>query len=159
MTQVVQEQTRPEPPQIGEIFELTSNSELYGLRMVKSLPRTSTSDKWIFTGTNVPQGTTKRFKLVEFGYQPDLSAVVGMYAKHGKIPEGVWMRRIYETFKPDYKGWIGVPDTSWVRPEIVAIFSYVPSRPCFPAIDGYGNWHFFEVNTHFLGDWRWLVEV
>ncbi|MEK7606221.1 MAG: hypothetical protein AAB458_01310 [Patescibacteria group bacterium] len=162
-TQQVQ---KPPFPQIGEVFELTSNSELSGIWMIRHLEKPHDPSKWRFTGTNIPEGMTKRFKLVEFGYQPSFAAVVKMYTKHGKIPEGVWMQSFYEIFnKGDYylgylRGNIGVPDASWERAESVHyMIGVIRGEVCFPAIGQFGHWMFCSVDRHFLGDWCWLVEA
>lgn len=137
-------------PQAGEVFELTATKELTGLGLVAYFG--FYPDRWQFTGKTVTAGTTKRFRLVEVGYQPNLAAVAKVCTKPGqKVPEGVWMQTFSETFGSNIRdrNIVGVADSSWVNPRGLVEF---------PLVYKHSGRSFSRADNVQDDDLLWLVE-
>lgn len=138
-------------PDVGEVFELTLNGDSTDpIGMLKS---DGINPKgWKHDGPKVTGPQTRRFKLVQVGYQKNLDAVREALASHGNIPEGQWreaFKAVYPT--PDGKGPIGIADPSWVDQDGRRFFPYV-------GVDG-ECWrsNFGWAVSGRDGYWRWLV--
>ena len=138
----------PVYPNVGEIFELTLDGdapENQPLQMVRDFGYTG---KWRHNGPKVKGKQTRRFKLAQAGYQPNLDGVKSALPGSGSV-EGQWIKAFKAAYpQPDGKGPIGIADASWVGPDGGASFPIVDS-------DGvlYFHWAAFD-----RGDsWRWLV--
>lgn len=140
-------------PATGEIFELTldgSDPAMHPIEMVRRYGYDH-PEKWRFTGTRLDRTETRRFKLVEIGYQPNFDAVLKALKSHGEIAGGQWREAFRAKYqKPDGKGPIGVADPSWMRP-------FGPIR--FPYVSTAGRSSFHWTGDDFHDSWRWLVEV
>ena len=121
---MAQAQTRPAFPQVDAIFELTASKEITGLGLVADFGYDTAG--WRSTAKAVPAGTTKRFKLVAVGYQPNLDAVArACKAQGGKDTDGCWMEVFDETFGSNGRNPVGVADPSWAHPNGGARFPVV----------------------------------
>jgi len=137
----------PTYPKDGEVFELSIKEPFTGLQMVKDDGFTG---NWQFTGQEIIEPQTKRFKLVSIGYQPNFEAVKTELAKHGKIPQGQWRKAFKKAYPKTDGSPIGVADASWVRSSGSVRFPYVYSD---------GDEYFYWPGHVFNDDWRWLVEA
>lgn len=139
-------------PKPGEVFQLTINgdaSECDPIQMVCS-DGYNESETWKHNGFKVEGQQTRRFKLVEVGYQPTFDAVQAELKKHGKIPRGQWREALKKNF-PDAPGRpVGISDASWVLP---------CGDPNFPFVNGDGGSNFDWAGGDFSEAWLWLVEV
>lgn len=137
-------------PQVNTVFELTASSEItpfFGLIVDFG----DTPSKWRSTAATVPAGTSKKFKLVAVGYQPNLDGVArACNAQGGKDTNGCWMKVFNDTFGSNGQNPVGVPDASWLSPDDSAYF---------PAVEGNDYRHFRWADFNRDGRWLWLVEV
>lgn len=136
-------------PQVGEIFELTASTRITGLGLIVEFGYIPSM--WQFDGEDIPAGATKRFKLVEGLYSPDIFAVA-QYSKDyqgGKDTNGCWIKVFNDTFGNNGVDRIGVPDASWRHPD----------GPVFPMVEADGRKDFREADRTRLGLFLWLVEV
>ena len=141
----------PYPP-IGEVFELTLDGcdpSSDPIEMVRG-DGYNEPERWEFKGERVIDLETRRFKLVEIGYQPNFNAVREAFREHGTIPGGQWREAFKANFEPDSKGPIGIADASWLNPL---------GSASFPYVDANGSSYFLWADSSFRVGWRWLVEV
>lgn len=142
----------PTIPEIGVEFELTLDGnapENQPLEMVRKSGGYHLTE-WKHKGPVVAGQQTRRFKLVQVGYQPNLDAVKKALALHGDIPEGQWREAFKRRFRrPDGKGHIGIADSSWVDPD----------GTLFPYVHTDGRSDFDRAGGDLGGYWRWLVGV
>jgi len=143
MTQTAQ--VRRPFPEVGEIFELTAGEEITGFKMIENWGHSP--EGWASVGATVPDGMTKRFKLVADGYQHNFDDV----ARALKDDIGCWLEIFRETF--DTSGEhppVGVLDISWGS----------PSDPRFPVVLPFGFPFFFSsLECRFYDNWLLLREV
>jgi hypothetical protein len=103
-------------PAIGEVFELTLDGgapENQPFQIVKDCGYTGT---WRHNGRTVKGKQTRRFKLAQAGYQPNLDGVKSALPASGSV-EGQWIKAFKVAYpQPDGNGPIGVADASWIRP-------------------------------------------
>lgn len=90
-------------PQDGEVFELSITEPFTGLQMITDEGFTGT---WRFTGQEIAEPQTRKFKLVSIGYQPSFEAVKEELARHGKIPQGQW-RKAFKKGLPEDRRKLG----------------------------------------------------
>lgn len=149
MTQAVHGYSRPAFPKVGEVFELTTSEEITGLGLVADFGYTP--DRWRSTAVTVPAGTTRKFKLIAVGRQPDLDAVtLACKAQGGKSTNGCWMKVFDNTFGHSRRNSVGVADPSWVHPN---------GNARFPMVHRSGDRDFLYAGGFRFESWLWLVEV
>lgn len=136
-------------PRPGEVFELTIDTPFPGLDMVRD-DGYGNWQEWRFTGSEITVPETKRFELVEIGYQPNFEAVKRELGKHGTIPQGQWRKALRQKFSLAHGRLVGVADSSWVSPG---------GGVGFPYVHGGGFGYFDWAGRGFSDDWFWLVEV
>ena len=139
-------------PVVGEVFELTLDfdaPENDPVQMVRA-DGYSNSEKWKHAGTKPAGVQTRRFKLVEIGYQPSFDEVKAALAKHGPTPEGQWRNALKEKFPSPPGRPVGIADASWVAPD---------GNAYFPCVSGDGSSVFYWAARDFGEVWLWLVEV
>ncbi len=137
-------------PAPGEVFELTMEKPFTGLAMVRDTGFSNLRE-WRFTGKEITKPVTKRFKLIEIGYQQNFESVKRELGKHGTIPEGQWRKAATQKFSGAPGRPVGVADSSWVGPVGGVNFPYVSGDD--------GDGHFYWTDDDFGGGWLWLVEV
>ncbi len=139
-------------PAPNEVFELTldfSARENGRLQMVRS-DGYSGLWPWDCTESRVVGTHTRKFALVEIGYQSSFDIVEVELAKHGVIPEGEWRNALKNRFPRAHGRPVGIADASWVRPGGCA---------SFPCVDHDGDSDFVWTDIDFSDGWLWLVEV
>lgn len=107
---------------------------------------------WEFKGTKPKGIQTRRFKLVQIGYHPNLDAVRMALASHGDVPEGQWREAFKVAYPtPNGKGLIGIADPSWVAPGGNRYF------PCLSDDGARSVSDFFWAGNSHSDEWQWLV--
>ncbi len=138
----------PAYPAVGEVFELTLDGDVpenQPLQMVKDCGCTG---KWRHNGRTVKGKQTRRYKLAQAGYQPNLDGVKAALPASGSV-EGQWIKAFKAAYPhPDDNGPIGIADASWVDPAGGAHF------PCVYADRGLD---FDWAGIIRVVSWRWLV--
>jgi len=141
-------------PAIGEIFELTLDADdpladpIWMVR--KDGDIYEDAERWSFTGTRLVGIHTRRFKLVDIGYQLSFDAVRSALEEYGRIPEGQWRHAFEVRYRKAHGGLVGFADSSWVDSE---------SATRFPYFFGIGNTRFNWTLRDFHDRWLWVVEV
>lgn len=134
----------------GEEFEMTLQPEpVRAIDMVAN-DGYGNSKEWRFTGTEITEPQTRRFKWQAVGYWQNFDEVLEKLKPHGNIPEGQWREAVKEIFQPDGQHTRGIPDFSWVSPR---------GGARFPCVYEDGSSRFCWTGDGFVESWRWLVAV
>lgn len=138
----------PAYPAIGEVFKLTINGdapENQPLQMVRDFGYTG---EWRHNGPKVEGKQTRRFKLAQACYQPNLDGVKSALPGSTAV-EGQWIKAFKAAYpQPDGNGSIGIADASWFNPRDVARF---------PVVSTGGSLDFGWAGRDRGVYWRWLV--
>lgn len=142
------QQALPVYPAVGQEFELTLDGDAPENQPLAMVQCDGYAGAWKHEGPLVEGKQTRRFKLVQVGYQPGLEAVRTALAAHGEVPPGQWREALKSSYRQDGQGPVGLADPSWQNPVGIAYFPYVHSN---------GDSNFDWAGDEFHDDWRWLV--
>lgn len=146
--QAVEEVLQPAVPAVGEAFELTLDGDAPENQPLQIVRDCGYTGKWRHNGRTVQGKQTRRFKLAQVGYQPNLDGVKSAFPTSGSV-EGQWIKAFKAAYpQPDGNGPIGIADASWVYPN---------GGAGFPIVGSFGDLDFHWAGDAHGADWRWLV--
>lgn len=138
----------PAYPAIGEVFELTLDGDAPENQPLQIVRDCGYTGKWRHNGRTVKGKQTRRFKLAQAGYQPNLAGVKSALTRSGSV-EGQWIKAFKAAYpQPDGNGPVGIVDSSWFRPYDDAFF---------PIVVTDGTLRFRWTGRDHYAIWRWLV--
>ena len=148
MEQASFEPAVPAYPAIGEVFELTLDSNVPENQPLQIVRDCGYTGKWRHNGRTVKGKQTRRFKFAQAGYQPDLDGVKAALPTSGSV-EGQWIKAFKAAYpQPDGNGPVGIADASWFNPS---------GGVYFPIVDTDGRLNFYWADNDQDANWRWLV--
>lgn len=133
-------------PQIGQVFELTTEKEIVGLELVSRCGLDPNG--WHFLGENIPSGTSRHFKLIKSSEQAPLHILADFVAQGGRRARGSWLDVLVKSFGPTPLI-VGALDLSWARPD--------RSGGDFPIVQGSAGSFYYTHGCPAVD--VWLVEV
>lgn len=134
------------------MFELTLDGDAPENQPLQIVRDCGYTGKWGHNGPKVKgKGKqTRRFKLAQAGYQPNLDGVKAALPASGSV-EGQWIKAFKAAYpQPDGQGPIGIADASWVDPS---------GNARFPVVSTDGSPYFGWAGVGRDACWRWLVAV
>jgi hypothetical protein len=141
-------------PKVGEVFELTIPviSPYMMLRWAGVTREDARrAENFRFLGDKMTVPIRGHFRIVQVGYQPNVSHLSAALDEKGYRPNGQIMKGFHDRYPvTDGEGPIGVLDSAWV---------HMLRGPCFPYIDKRGIPSLRRNSGEFSSVWRWIAGV